>query len=391
MKTLSDVCEVYSGYALKEFNDSGFGVPVIKIGNITADGSMTLDDCQFSSELVNDKYYSKQGDIYVALSGATTGKIGILETDEKYIINQRVGIVRRKDDSIPQNYLKYFLLRQTDRILEEAAGCAQPNISPKQIALYRIPEINETQMLEESTVLDKLSDAISLRKSELQRLDELIKARFVELFGDPGFNPKGFVKISVGEAVNRKIIAKPLDGNHGEKHPKASEYVEEGVPFVMANNLVDGLVDYSNCAKLKKERTDALDKGFAHDGDVLITHKGTIGRTAIVHTPLEYIMLTPQVTYYRPIEGIMAEYLKGYFDSEYFQKEMAKMAAAGGSTRAYIGITNQTQLPVVIPPIDLQIKYADYVKQVDKSKVAVKKALEESRMLFDSLMQEYFG
>ena len=102
-------------------------------------------------------------------------------------------------------------------------------------------------------------------------------------------------------------------------------------------------------------------------------------------------MLTPQVTYYRPLQGIIAEYLKGYFDSDYFQVEMLRLAAAGGSTRAYVGITNQTQLPVVIPPIELQKDFAEFVKQVDKSKSVIRESLDEAQLLFDSLMQEYFG
>lgn len=391
MKTLSDICEVYSGYALKEFNNQNEGLPVIKIGNIMTDGTLTLEDCQYTSEVVNEKYYSKKGDIYVALSGATTGKIGILESEERHVINQRVGVVRRKDDDVPQQFVKYFLMRQTDRILQEASGCAQPNISPKQIAQYEVPKLSKTEMEEISNILDKLSYVITQRKDELLKLDELIKARFVELFGDSCSNPMGHTKMTIKEAVDAGYIEKPLDGNHGEKHPKASEYVDDGVPFVMANNLTNGVVDYESCAKITRERADKLDKGFSRDGDVLITHKGTIGRTAIVHTELDYIMLTPQVTYYRPLKGIVAEYLKGYFDTDFFQGEMKKLAAAGGSTRAYVGITNQTQLQLLIPSQGLQTQFADFVKQVDKSKVIVQKSLEETQVLFDSLMQEYFG
>ena len=202
MRILSDICEVYSGYALKEFNDDGDGLPVIKIGNIMTDGSLSLTDCQYTSEMVNDKYYSKKGDIYVALSGATTGKIGILESDGIHIINQRVGVVRRKNDNVPKEYIKYFLLRQTNRILKEAAGCAQPNISPKQIAAYEIPEIANDKMQEESYILDKLSFAIAQRKNELLQLDNLIKARFVELFGDTVINPMGWEEHRLDEYID---------------------------------------------------------------------------------------------------------------------------------------------------------------------------------------------
>ena len=239
--------------------------------------------------------------------------------------------------------------------------------------------------------LESIERIISIRQRQFRTLDTLIKARFVEMFGDPADNINRHMKVSVKEAVERGYIYKPLDGNHGEKHPKASEYVEDGIPFVMANNLVDGKVDYANCAKLKKERTDKLDKGFAHDRDVLITHKGTIGRTAIVHTDLEYIMLTPQVTYYRPRSRVVSEYLKGYFDTDYFQGEIKKMAAAGGSTRAYVGITNQLELPLIIPGFECQKVFACFAKQIDKSKVAVQAALEKAQLLFDSLMQQYFN
>ena len=95
---LNEICEVYSGYALKAFNDAEDGFPVIKIGNIFMDGTLNLEECQYTTDGVNEKYYSQRGDIYIALSGATTGKIGIMDASEKYVINQRVGIVRQKSE-----------------------------------------------------------------------------------------------------------------------------------------------------------------------------------------------------------------------------------------------------------------------------------------------------
>ena len=189
---LNEICEVYSGYALKAFNDAEDGFPVIKIGNIFMDGTLNLEECQYTTDGVNEKYYSQRGDIYIALSGATTGKIGIMDASEKYVINQRVGIVRQKSDDIPQEYIKYFLLRQTDRILQEAAGCAQPNISPRQIAEYVVPDTSQEKMQEICEVLDRIKKIIDSRKVQISALDNLIKARFVEMFGDPVANEKGW-------------------------------------------------------------------------------------------------------------------------------------------------------------------------------------------------------
>ena len=91
-----------------------------------------------------------------------------------------------------------------------------------------------------------------------------------------------------------------MDGNHGEKHPTASEYVNNGIPFLMASDIHNGEVDINYCKYITRERAEKLDKGFAKNGDVLITHKATIGETAILQgLEEEYAVLTPQVTYYR--------------------------------------------------------------------------------------------
>ena len=112
----------------------------------------------------------------------------------------------------------------------------------------------------------------------------------------------------------------------------------------MANSINNGAVDLNNCAFITRERAMKLDKGFAKDNDVLLTHKGTIGRTAVLHTEENFVMLTPQVAAYRTKKDMIPEFLKGYFETKYFQEEVKQLAAAGGSTRAYAGITAQLQL-----------------------------------------------
>ena len=169
---------------------------------------------------------------------------------------------------------------------------------------------------------------------------------------------------TVQELIDLSMIEEPKDGNHGNIHPKTSDYVPFGVPFIMANDLVNGKVDYINCAFISEEQANTLKKGFAHPGDVLITHKATIGRTAIVDKTFDTIVLTPQVTYYRVIKGISNLYLKYYFDSSVFQQTFANWAGAG-STRAYLGITAQKKLPIVLPPIETQNKIASILSSLD--------------------------
>ncbi len=170
---------------------------------------------------------------------------------------------------------------------------------------------------------------------------------------------------SVQQLVDLEMLSKPLDGNHGDIHPKVNDYVSEGVPFIMANDLKNGRIDYDNCAFITEDQAKILKKGLAKPGDILITHKGTIGRTAIVTDEYESIMLTPQVTYYRVLNGISNKYLKYYFDSIEFQKTIKNWAGDGG-TRPYIGITAQRKLPIVLPNVVIQNKIAEFLTVFDE-------------------------
>ena len=188
------------------------------------------------------------------------------------------------------------------------------------------------------------------------------------------------------------MLEEPMDGNHGGIHPKTSDYVDAGVPFIMANNLVQGRVDYKGCAFITEKQAKTLRKGFAHPGDVLLTHKATIGRTAIVTDEYETIILTPQVTYYRVKSGISNRYLKYYFDSAPFQKLFSNWAGSG-STRAYLGITAQRKLPIILPPYDIQKKIADCCGVID-DKIAVNERINDNLQqqvsaLFDSWFVSY--
>ncbi|MDL2264480.1 restriction endonuclease subunit S [Synergistaceae bacterium OttesenSCG-928-I11] len=286
-------------------------------------------------------------------------------------------------------YLNKYIVTQQGYLDSQKRGATIQGIKIELLKdlLIPLPPLEVQQQI--ADVLDCASALIEKRKAQIDKLDLLVKSQFVEMFGDTAMNPMGWTKSTVEELVIEGILNKPLDGNHGEKHPKGSEYVADGIPFVMANNLVNGTIDYSTCYYITKERAEALDKGFSKNQDVLITHKGTIGRTAIVDDNFDYIMLTPQVTYYRIINGLNNIYLKSYFDSNYFQSLMVQLASSG-TTRAYIGITAQLKLPILVPPLDLQNRFASFVEAADKSKFAMRNELAKLEILYKSLMQKCF-
>ncbi len=170
---------------------------------------------------------------------------------------------------------------------------------------------------------------------------------------------------TVQELIDLGWLEEPLDGNHGSIHPKASDYVSSGVPFIMATDLRSGTVDYKNCAFITEKQAAGLRKGFSHPEDVLLTQKATIGRTAIVPDTYQTIILTPQVTYYRAKENIDNRFLKYYFDTPAFQTILSNWAGSG-STRAYLGITAQKKLPIVLPEYSVQKRIASILGVLDE-------------------------
>lgn len=171
----------------------------------------------------------------------------------------------------------------------------------------------------------------------------------------------------VQELVDLDIIEKPLDGNHGEIHPKGEDFISFGIPFIMSSDINQSLIDFKSCKFISLNQAKKLKKGFAKEGDVLLTHKASIGRTAVVpRNSFQYILLTPQVTYYRvkDHEKLNNLYLKYYFDTKSFQSVLAAYSGAG-STRAYIGITEQLNLPVKLPDIFTQKKIASVLSALD--------------------------
>jgi len=175
-------------------------------------------------------------------------------------------------------------------------------------------------------------------------------------------------ELTVQQLVDQGIIERPLDGNHGELHPKTSDFVASGVPFIMASDLSGGRVDTSTCSFITEVMASSLRKGFARPGDVLLSHKATIGRTALVEDDprFPFLVLTPQVTYYRVKDRSRLDnrYLKFYFDSPEFQ-DLFALWAGSGSTRAYLGITAQADLPIMLPKIDIQRDIARILGALD--------------------------
>ena len=264
---------------------------------------------------------------------------------------------------VPKNglltkFLYYFLISSKKLLNKLGSGTTFKEISARTLGKVEIsiPPISVQQQ-----IIDKLDAAFFeidyAVKSEEELLFKITKLRqeILDSWIANKTNSKDLYKVQ--DCIENNWIHPPFDGNHGEFHPKARDYKNNGIPFIMAKDLSAGEVDLVNCKFISREQALSLRVGFAKDNDILLSHKGTIGEVALLKYEKEFLMLTPQITAYRVIdkERVDTNFLYYFFKSNIFQTQL-KTIAGIGSTRAYIGITRQRQLNICLPSIELQKK-----------------------------------
>lgn len=197
---------------------------------------------------------------------------------------------------------------------------------------------------------------------------------------------------TIQELVQLGVLEPPQDGNHGEKHPKASDYVTSGIPFLMAADIVDGTANLETCKHISEPLARNLRIGFAREGDILLTHKGTVGQVGVLRgLRTEFAMLTPQVTYYRVADrkALLPDFLEVALLSSFFQSQL--LTHGRQSTRSYVGITQQRQLRIPFPVPKIQREVANMVQQMNASRRALRDRCEVAASNLALLRNEAFG
>lgn len=242
---------------------------------------------------------------------------------------------------------------------------------------------NADKQVEIVEILDKINSIIDARQQELQKLDYLIKARFVEMFGDPVTNPMGWRETTVGDEC---FYIK--DGPHKSLLDIGKE--NGGHPFISVRNIVNGFIDFSTARYISDaDYEEAIKKCHPEKGDMLYSKGGTTGIAKLIDIDEEFANW---------VHVAVLKFDKSKLNGIFFENMLNGAYCYGQSQRLTKGIANKdlvlsamAQIKMYRPPMELQEHFAIFVKQVDKSKFAVQKALDKAQLLFDSLMQEYFG
>jgi|GEM_PF-505057 len=390
---LGDICTATQGIQIPKSKQKNVPEPSYRrylyISDFKHDKKLKyVEDCYPKKVVTTDDIIvsntGSQGEVYKGIDGILSNNLFKVAIDKELV---------HKDFLYLFLQSPCFINFQAERTL----GTTQPHMGHKNFLATPIslPSISEQKRI--VAILDQafsdIDKARALTEQNLKNARELFESYLQQVFNERG---EEWTHTYVGKLVEADVLDKPLDGNHGEIHPKAADYVEAGIPFVMASDIKQGMIDTEGCKFISRAQADSLRKGFAKDGDVLLSHKATIGETAILRTDLDYVVLTPQVTYYRVLDQkeLSREYVYWYFNSPRFLKELREYAGAG-STRAYIGITKQLKLKFSYPSrleqdrIVNQLKVLrDEVKKVEPLYIKKLNALEE---LKKSLLQKAFS
>ncbi len=363
-----------------EFIDSG--VNFLKIECFNENGCFLPEKVAHISEEGNEKLKRSQlkaGDILFSIAGAI-GRVAIVE--EQMLpanTNQALAIIRISNDEVYLPYVKLILTSDyvKQQLEKKQQGVAQLNLSLKDIGALEIPLPSRGKQKEYAELFYKVSDVIADRRQEIELLDNLIKARFVEMFGDININDKGWDIQPLGElcTIVRGGSPRPIEN-----------FLGGNVPWIKIGDATDGESIYLNSTKEHIIQEGVKKSRLVKTGSLIFANCGvSLGFARII-------------TFDGCIhDGWLAmEDIDERLDKVFLLQALNQMtehfrAIAPAGTQPNLNTAIMKAYKQIIPPMELQQEFLAFAKQVDKSKFAVQKALDEAQLLFDSLMQEYFG
>ena len=395
--SIPDVLFFQEGPGVRNTQYTTEGVKLLNVANLV-DGKIDLStsDRYISEEEAYGKYkhfLCDAGDFIIASSGIKVEyidkKMGFVD-DTMLPLCMNTSTIRFKvldEKQLRIRYFMYYLKSQNfkEQLFRQITGSAQLNYGPSHLKKMIIPLISLGKQDEIVACMDKVQNIIDMRQQELVYLDDLIKARFVEMFGDMYLNSKGWSEAKL------ESMADVVSGITKGRKTKSEDLTE--VPYMAVSNVKDGYIDWTTVKTIEATQQEIEQYRLLAD-DVLMTEGGDpdkVGRGAIIKEPLENCIHQNHIFRVRLDESVM---LPEFF-AEYLQHQRSKRYFLGCAKQttgiASINMTQLRALPVLMPPLSKQEEFVLFKAQVNKSKVAVQKALDETQVLFDSLMQKYFG
>ena len=376
---LGDLATYINGYAFKPADWGDTGLPIIRIQDLTGNSyQLNRYDGEYPERIeVND------GDVLISWSAS----LGVYVWQRgKALLNQH--IFKVVFDKLPVNK-EYFVFAVEHKLAEmesKTHGATMKHIVKKDFDGTTIPYPPIEKQAEIADHLRRITSLIDKQTEQLLLLDQLVKSRFIELFGDPVRNSMGL------PTEPMTTVCAIIDGDRGKNYPKQDEFSDTGYClFLNAKNVTATGFSFENRMFITKEKDNALHNGKLERGDVVLTTRGTLGNLAFYDdsVPFENVRINSGMVILRMNKSVMTEVF--FMEQFKLQLQSIKGKIASGSAQPQLPISTMNKIRILLAPMALQEQFAAFVEQTDKSKLAVQKGLQELEILKKSLMQQYFG
>lgn len=350
-KKLGDIATYINGYAFKPEDRGNEGLPIIRIQDLTGNSY----DLGFYNGEYPERIEINNGDVLISWSGS----LGVyLWNKGKALLNQHIFKVVFDKAEIDKSYFIYAIQHYLKEMEAKTHGATMKHITKKDFDDMLVPYPNMQKQRETAGILNMVDGIIVSCQQELTKLDELVKSRFVEMFGEQKANPKGLPVARLSEVTDISL---------GLTHTPT--YVSEGKPFLSVRDISSGIIDFSNCHYITDREFNSLPNGAKpREGDILFCRVGTIGKPVVIPKGTPEFGTFVSVGYLRKKDNMTNCYLKAWMENDYFMQQVLDNVSGASQINLNTGWLKNFQ--ILLPDLEMQTRFEVFCNQVDKSKLS---------------------
>lgn len=391
MARLGDIGQIITGNTPKTADVENYAskdIAFIKPSDIQEDKLTMLSEAEFYiSEYARERARILSPKCILVTCIGIVGKVAINNIECAF--NQQINAIIPDTKRCDTKYIAYAVQSQQHRLQNIANAAVVPILNKTQFSDIEIslPPLEEQRRI--AALLDKVSDLIIKRRAQLDKLNLLVKARFVEMFGDPILNPLEW-------PIKKLNDLSQLITNGNTPKGGSENYVSDGILFLRSQNVWRNRIDLDDVAFIDEATHASMAKSSLHDKDILITKTGRIntensslGRAALFRGEDNSANINGHVYLVRLNDTVVPEYVVAILTGEPYRKYIRKVCV-GGIDKRQINLDQVEDFPIILPPYEMQKQFAAFVEQTEKSKLTIQQSLDKLETLKKALMQQCF-
>ncbi|MDY0763497.1 restriction endonuclease subunit S [Acinetobacter pittii] len=373
-----DLCKLQNGRAFKPEEWSEEGTPIVRIQNLN-DETKPFNYCNFD---VEKRFWINSGDLLFSWSGTPGTSFGAFFWNRgKGFLNQHIFRVDVKEELVDKHYLRYALNSLIVKIIDQAhGGVGLKHITKAKLEEVQIPLPSLAEQRRIASILDQADELRQKRQQAIEKLDQLLQATFIDMFGDPISNPKNWNK-----CLLEKVTHKITDGTH-----KTPTYMSSGIEFLSAKDIKKGRIVWNTNKYISEQEHSQLIKRCNPEiGDVVLAKSGSLGSVAIIDRSHQFSLFESLCLIKHDRQQIDAIFLTSMLRSPSMLSHL--LGKNKGIAIKHLHLVDIRELEILLPPIELQLEFSSKIRSIDKLIGIHLSSLEYIGSLFKSLQNQAFS